>query len=261
MVTKKDLIIVALTTFCLTASLFMIIPTRSSPDIGDYDPWIDVNDDGVIDVSDLVIVVGRIPSSSEHAINKTALLLELQSRIDSLNSSLLNLEAYLNTRIVTLETSLVELQSKVDVLETRIPKKGYISVSPSTFTPEDNTQTYYKSWIALRGSGIFWTNLQLPHEATLTNITVYLADLVTDGMVSVVLLGYNLTKGHALTIPMAMVGTDKAGAPGNIVLYDDTIADAKIDNHNCIYSLEVSFTYNSPFLVLWGVLIEYEYQV
>jgi len=65
MVTKKDLVIAILCTFCLTASLFMVIPTRSSPDIGDYDPWIDVNDDGVIDISDLVIMVGTIPSEGD----------------------------------------------------------------------------------------------------------------------------------------------------------------------------------------------------
>jgi len=63
MVTKKDLVIAILCTFCLTVSLFMIIPTRSSPDIGEYSPWIDVNDDGVIDISDLVIMVGSIPSA------------------------------------------------------------------------------------------------------------------------------------------------------------------------------------------------------
>ena len=49
MVTKKDLIIAVLATFCLTATLFMIIPTRSQ----EYDPWLDTNDDGIIDIEEI----------------------------------------------------------------------------------------------------------------------------------------------------------------------------------------------------------------
>jgi hypothetical protein len=52
MVTKKDLIIAVLATFCLTVTIFMVIPTRSSTN--PYDPWIDYNDDGQIGLSDLV---------------------------------------------------------------------------------------------------------------------------------------------------------------------------------------------------------------
>lgn len=55
MVTKKDLVIVTLATFCLTATLFLVNPTRSSPNTaGVYDPWVDVNGDGKIDILDLV---------------------------------------------------------------------------------------------------------------------------------------------------------------------------------------------------------------
>lgn len=51
MVTKKDLVIAVLTTFCLTATLFMIVPTESSHSI--YDPWLDTNGDGQINILDL----------------------------------------------------------------------------------------------------------------------------------------------------------------------------------------------------------------
>jgi hypothetical protein len=57
MVTKKDLIIAVLSTFCLTATLFVIMPTRSAStqDNGlEYDPWEDVNGDGKIDILDIV---------------------------------------------------------------------------------------------------------------------------------------------------------------------------------------------------------------
>jgi hypothetical protein len=52
MASKKDLIIAVLITFCLTATLFTIIPIRSEQG-SSYDAWKDLNDDGVIDSTDL----------------------------------------------------------------------------------------------------------------------------------------------------------------------------------------------------------------
>ncbi|MGB9694165.1 MAG: hypothetical protein ACPLYF_04915 [Fervidobacterium sp.] len=52
MASKKDLIIAVLATFCLTATLFTVVPIRSQ-NTGGYDPWKDLNDDGVIDSTDL----------------------------------------------------------------------------------------------------------------------------------------------------------------------------------------------------------------
>lgn len=46
---KKDLVIVALATFCLTSTLFMILPSRSA----DRDPWADVT--GPDDVLDDIV--------------------------------------------------------------------------------------------------------------------------------------------------------------------------------------------------------------
>jgi len=54
MITKRHLIIVALLTFCVTATLFMIQPTRSQSGVGEYNPWADYNEDGLIDIFDLV---------------------------------------------------------------------------------------------------------------------------------------------------------------------------------------------------------------
>ncbi len=45
MVKKKDLVIAALATFCLTAALFMIRSIKSNPSIGGYDHWADINGD------------------------------------------------------------------------------------------------------------------------------------------------------------------------------------------------------------------------
>lgn len=50
---KRDLIVAVLSSFCLASTLFMIMPTISSPVIGEYDPWLDINDDGKIDIKDI----------------------------------------------------------------------------------------------------------------------------------------------------------------------------------------------------------------
>jgi hypothetical protein len=50
MVTKKDLIIAVLATFCLSVTLFTILPTRSA----EYDPWVDLDGDGKIGITDIV---------------------------------------------------------------------------------------------------------------------------------------------------------------------------------------------------------------
>jgi hypothetical protein len=47
---KKDVIIAILVTFMLTTAFFGILPTRSAPA---YDPWLDVNDDGRVDMRDI----------------------------------------------------------------------------------------------------------------------------------------------------------------------------------------------------------------
>jgi len=49
-VIKKDIFLGALATFCMTAALLSTIPTWSLPV---YDPWLDYNDDGKIDVRDV----------------------------------------------------------------------------------------------------------------------------------------------------------------------------------------------------------------
>jgi hypothetical protein len=52
MATKKDLTIAVLATFCLTATLFIIAPTSSAP-ARQYDPWLDYNGDGKIELKDV----------------------------------------------------------------------------------------------------------------------------------------------------------------------------------------------------------------
>jgi hypothetical protein len=83
---RKDLIIAVLATFCLTATLFMIVPTRSASTQNDglqYDPWKDTNDDGKIDIFDIVALTS-IYGKTGTPINKTQMLLDLQNRVSVL---------------------------------------------------------------------------------------------------------------------------------------------------------------------------------
>lgn len=78
---------------------------------GEYDPWIDTNDDGEIDTDDLYLLANDYGTSGT-PINKTALLLELQTKVDSLNASVLELQ----TRTDSLNTTVVHLDETVAYL-------------------------------------------------------------------------------------------------------------------------------------------------
>ncbi len=65
MVNKKDLVIVALATFCLTVTLFMVLPTKSNPGIGEYDAWNDLDENGVIDIFDAINFAGTFGTSGD----------------------------------------------------------------------------------------------------------------------------------------------------------------------------------------------------
>ena len=104
--------------FVLFAGLFLSNILLAQND-DSYDPWMDLNDDGIIDATDLQLLA-VVYSTLGTPINKTARLLELEARIDSLNTSLLSMEARtttLESKTATLETEIAELQSRVDDLE------------------------------------------------------------------------------------------------------------------------------------------------
>ena len=70
----------------LITSLFLIGVTAS-----EYDPWYDFDDDGDIDIFDIVDIAARYGTTGA-PINKTELLLELQARIDTLNATVISLK-------------------------------------------------------------------------------------------------------------------------------------------------------------------------
>lgn len=69
MTSKKDLIIAVLATFCLTATLFLMMSTRSQTPLGTYDPWIDNNHDGTINILDAIILGNHFLTSGDPTIN------------------------------------------------------------------------------------------------------------------------------------------------------------------------------------------------
>ena len=75
---KKKYVVTAILVLCSTATLFLGITTSgtnySPASNNEYDPWIDLNDDGVIDSTDLGML-GVAWGTSGTPINKTALLL------------------------------------------------------------------------------------------------------------------------------------------------------------------------------------------
>lgn len=62
---KKSLVLIALATFCLTLSLFMVKPTRSQTSSDKYDPFLDTNSDGTIDIYDAIQFAGVYGSSGD----------------------------------------------------------------------------------------------------------------------------------------------------------------------------------------------------
>jgi hypothetical protein len=233
--------ILGITLVCLfLCTLFFGIATSGSGTNG-YDPWVDLNDDGNIDYNDLY-TFARAYGSSGTPINKTALLLQLLSRIDSLNASL------------------IALESRVEALEARIPKKGYISISPTAFTPSDQVQSYSKNGAFLQGGGNFYAPIYLPSGVKITNMTAKLYDNDTSGEITVELKRVELY-GTSQSKVLASVRTGIQEAPGPVVLYDDSIDFAIVDNQQYNYFVDVYLSYwnpNNPLELRW-ILLEYEY--
>jgi uncharacterized coiled-coil protein SlyX len=188
---KKGVIIAVLAVFCLTTTLlFMPTPTRSLSPMGTYDPWIDLNDDGIIDVYDAIVFAGHYNTQGTPLQNRTALLdqqsqidslnaslQELQTRIDSLNASLFALQTVLNARITTLEAKVDEQQIKIGELETEL------AVMNATKLGQPD---YDSGWFQLNKS----QSIILVHNLNTTDVMVYMMGNDTEGGRYVNQVGY-----------------------------------------------------------------------
>jgi len=266
-----------------------------------YDPWADINDDGIIDIFDLVNLANKYGTTGD-PVNKTALLYnvnatltELLSRIDRLNAPVTWIQskvdqldilvtelqlrvlqlsasvATLNLEINELRAYLTELESTV---EARIPKKGYISISPAAFNPtNDEIDAGVDTYDFIRSSALIvikssktWIDfsafVNLPQQSIITNMTVWIYDN-SNYQIDVWLWRYNLQTDTSDTI--ASVSTYPPSAkPGKVALYDNTITFLTVDNTKFMYGLTVRFQGDTSFpgdinLRLYGIQIEYEY--
>jgi len=214
-VLKRKYMIIAFLAFCLAAALFVGVTTSgTTPSVtasAPYDPWCDINDDGVINIIDIVSLGIRFDTTGT-PINKAALW-----------------------------------------------KAGNISVPAAAFAPAydgydwRNYGSVLSNWEA-SGYAVFVTSVQLPHGATITNLTTYWMDSGID-TISCHLFRYNQTSQEW----MASAYSPGLPAPGYGSSYDDTINYATVDNNERTYYLEVDVPapyYNYFFQY---ALIEYEY--
>lgn len=155
MTTKKDLLVAVLLTFCLTVTLFRIFPTSSSPN-GGYDPWVDLNDDGTIDLYDAVILSAHAGTTGT-PINKTALLYNVNETFTELLS-----------RIGNLSASLFELQARLGNLEGNVESKAgdHLEASADTERETSNLQFTKLKEITCGKQGTFRISFDLKCSGT-----------------------------------------------------------------------------------------------
>jgi len=102
--------ILALSFFSIhtVANTSSYVTTDAGPE---YDLWRDLNDDGIINIYDVVMVTG-IYGSTGTPMNKTELLLELMERIEVLNATIIdqqNTINYLNEAVIHLNETVMIL--------------------------------------------------------------------------------------------------------------------------------------------------------
>jgi len=109
---KKDIIITALLTFCLTATIFMVATSNSA----EYDPWVDLNGDGKIDIFDVVGMTSRYAATGNPAKNVT-------------------IAGHASKLAFTVETRPVPADS--DYVTPWIPADGYSKLTVCMYTTSD----------------------------------------------------------------------------------------------------------------------------
>ena len=87
------------------------MPTRSTPESGKYDAWVDLNDDGSIDIFDAIILANAFGTSGT-PINKTDVLIDLQQQVNSLNKTLNELQSDIDNSYETRISAYCDLEKK-----------------------------------------------------------------------------------------------------------------------------------------------------
>jgi hypothetical protein len=145
-----------------------------------------------------------------------------------------------------------------------MPQQGNISVSFADFIPSEDVEYHLTSNYGLtnptssRLTGFL--PLQLPHEATITNLTCYFLDSDDD------YFGFYLMRhahnGHTLVeIVAEVLNSPGSDTPGDTSASASQIGYATVDNNNYFYFIWISMPYSSSSefnYSFYHAVIEYE---
>lgn len=84
---NRYVILAVLGSVFLTATLFMVIPTQSSPGVGQYNAYADINGDGKVDILDAILLANAFGTSGA-PINQNETLADVQLRLDRIEQFL-----------------------------------------------------------------------------------------------------------------------------------------------------------------------------
>ncbi len=116
------LVTLVLSSFVLVGITLSDFPPEPT---GTYSPWGDLNDDGVIDIFDIVWLSGRYKETGT-PVNKTALLYNVSDTLGALNAQVDELQSYID--ILQIRVEVLENQSKWMVAPSF--DSGWISINP-----------------------------------------------------------------------------------------------------------------------------------
>ena len=136
-------------------------------------------------------------------------------------------------------------------------KTGYLSISPTALSAEEDGEDYFKRhYLQLNtGSGFFDAPVQLPDGAVITKMTFYFLDNIA-GYTEAIL---SRTE-HSNNAVSRMANPDASSDSSSWqTLVDSSINNARIDNNEYAYHVEVFLSVPSTFLKAGGIVIEYDY--
>ena len=212
--------------FVFTVAFIALFSVNSTTSIetlqtGLYDPWLDLNDDGEIDIFD-VVMVARAYGSSGEPFNKTAALLELQAKVSILEAT----------------------------IAARLPPVDFLCIPAAAFTSEDQPVNGDRvNWGYMLESinqvaATFYAPVQLPSGVTITRLTSYWFDEGPD-QITCELIKDLYSSGPEI---LATVNSPQAAGPGNGVTSNFTISQPTINNVWQYYiKVRIPPPYDQPF--------------
>lgn len=150
---KKNTFLIVAAAFCLTVAMFAVIPSWSSS--GGYDPWLDLNDDGRIDMKDVAAIAHAFGATGT-PVNKTVLLINVNDTYTQLMNELANMRSLMDQLNVT------SLLNRLDNLQNQVDAMNFTKMS--RLPDRDSGWLYFP-----QNSSIIYE-----HDLSTTNVLVYM---------------------------------------------------------------------------------------